>query len=132
MEEIANNWIASSNFRVSLLGVDLLSEVVGHLGVKFRHLVTKVDNQLISKLGDVKVKDPSIQMFLNIFKAAFGGPEAQQLERILRQAWNDRVWRVREGGCQLLRHILDRCLDAMFQGLSAQLQTDTVISTKFF
>ena len=79
--------------------------------------MTKVDNQLISKLGDVKVKDPSIQMFLNIFKAAFGGPEAQQLERILRQAWNDRVWRVREGGCQLLRHILDRCLDEMFQGI---------------
>lgn len=116
MEEIAVNWIASSNFRVSLLGVDLLSEVVGHLGVKFRHLMTKVDNQLISKLGDPKVKDPSIQMFLNIFKAAFGGPEAQQLERILKQAWNDRVWRVREGACHLLRHMLDRTCDEMFQG----------------
>ena len=101
---------------MSLLGVDLLSEVVGHLGVKFRHLVTKVDNQLITKLGDPKVKDPSIQMFLNIFKAAFGGPDAQQLERILRQSWNDRVWRVREGGCQLLRHMLDRCCDDMFRG----------------
>ena len=66
--------------------------------------MTKVDQQLIAKLGDVRVKDPSIQMFLNIFKAAYGGPDAHTLERILRQAWQDRNWHVREGGCQLLRY----------------------------
>lgn len=55
-------------------------------------------------------------MFLNIFVVAFEGPDATLYERILTTAWNDRGWRVREGGCYLLRHTLDQMIDGLFQG----------------
>ena len=55
-------------------------------------------------------------MFLNIFVVAFDGPDATLYERILTTAWNDRGWRVREGGCYLLRHTLDQMIDGLFQG----------------
>ena len=38
------------------------------------------------------------------------GPDSQLYERICNQAFSDRVWRVREGGCHLLRHTLDETL----------------------
>lgn len=108
MSDIATNWIGSSNHRVSLQGIDLLSVVVGYMGIKFRALLTKCDVQLIAKMGDQQIQDPAIQMFLNIFKAAYDGPEALAMERILKQAFGHKVWRVREGGCHLLRHTLDK------------------------
>ena len=51
VEEISTNWIASSNYRVSLLGIDLLDEVVRSLGHKFKAIITKgrVNNLLIEK-----------------------------------------------------------------------------------
>lgn len=108
MSDIATNWIGSSNNRVSLQGIDLLSVIVGYMGIKFRALLTKCDVQLIAKMGDQQIQDPAIQMFLNIFRAAYDGPEALAMERILKQAWGHKVWRVREGGCHLLRHTLDK------------------------
>ena len=126
MEEISVNWIASSNPKVSRLGIDLLNEAVNNLGkllvsrpmtsiislgAKFKGILTKVSDQLIAKFGNERTQDAVIQMFINIFVVAYQGPDASIYERIMNQAWNDRSWRVREGGCHLLRHTLEQSVD---------------------
>ena len=105
VEEISLNWIASSNPKVSRLGIDLLNEAVNNLGRKFRSILTKVSDQLIAKFGNERTQDAALQMFINIFVVAYDGPDPSVYERLLNQAWNDRVWRVREGGCHLLRSV---------------------------
>ena len=84
----------------------------------------------MSKFGDSRTQDPSLQMFLNIFVVAFDGPDATLYERILTTAWNDRGWRVREGGCYLLRHTLDQMIDGLFQGKVSSLNFWNRISEK--
>ena len=73
--------------------------------------MTKVSDQLINKFGNERTQDAALQMFINIFVVAYGGPDPAVYERLLNQAWNDRAWRVREGGCHLLRHTLEQTVD---------------------
>ncbi|XP_076773387.1 CLIP-associating protein 2 isoform X5 [Arvicanthis niloticus] len=49
-------WVGSSNYRVSLLGLEILSAFVDRLSTRFKSYVTMVTTALIDRMGDAKDK----------------------------------------------------------------------------
>ncbi|XP_041856677.1 CLIP-associating protein 1a isoform X9 [Melanotaenia boesemani] len=72
VDGIASSWVNSSNFKVALLGLDLLSALVTRLQDRFRAQVGTVLPSLIDRLGDAKdqVRDQDQTLLLKIMEQA--------------------------------------------------------------
>ncbi|XP_019115956.2 CLIP-associating protein 1a isoform X10 [Larimichthys crocea] len=72
VDGIASSWVNSSNFKVALLGLDLLSALVTRLQERFRTHVGTVLPSLIDRLGDSKdqVRDQDQIVLLKIMEHA--------------------------------------------------------------
>nr|XP_033473765.1 CLIP-associating protein 1a isoform X32 [Epinephelus lanceolatus] len=72
VDGIASSWVNSSNFKVALLGLDLLSALVTRLQERFRAHVGTVLPSLIDRLGDAKdqVRDQDQTVLLKIMEQA--------------------------------------------------------------
>ncbi|XP_073329215.1 CLIP-associating protein 1a [Pagrus major] len=72
VDGIASSWVNSSNFKVALLGLDLLSALVTRLQERFRAHVGTVLPSLIDRLGDAKdqVRDQDQTLLLKIMEQA--------------------------------------------------------------
>ncbi|CAL8240743.1 unnamed protein product [Merluccius merluccius] len=70
VDGIASSWVNSSNFKVALLGLDLLSALVTRLQDRFRAHVGTVLPSLIDRLGDSKdqVRDQDQTLLLKIME----------------------------------------------------------------
>ncbi|XP_042350448.1 CLIP-associating protein 1a isoform X4 [Plectropomus leopardus] len=72
VDGIASSWVNSSNFKVALLGLDLLSALVTRLQERFRAHVGTVLPSLIDRLGDSKdqVREQDQTVLLKIMEQA--------------------------------------------------------------
>ncbi|XP_029612318.1 CLIP-associating protein 1-B isoform X9 [Salmo trutta] len=72
VDGVATNWVNSSNFKVALLGMDLLSALVTRLQERFRTQIGTVLPSLIDRLGDSKdqVRDQDQALLLKIMDQA--------------------------------------------------------------
>ncbi|XP_034416860.1 CLIP-associating protein 1a isoform X3 [Cyclopterus lumpus] len=72
VDGIASSWVNCSNFKVALLGLDLLSALVTRLQERFRAHVGTVLPSLIDRLGDAKdqVRDQDQTVLLKIMEQA--------------------------------------------------------------
>eukprot|EP00066_Takifugu_rubripes_P021762 XP_011611028.1 PREDICTED: CLIP-associating protein 1 isoform X8 [Takifugu rubripes] len=72
VDGIATLWVNSSNFKVTLLGLDLVSALVTRLQDRFRGHVGTVLPSLIDRLGDAKdqVRDQDQSLLLKIMEQA--------------------------------------------------------------
>ncbi|XP_069010465.1 CLIP-associating protein 1a isoform X6 [Embiotoca jacksoni] len=72
VDGIASSWVNCSNFKVALLGLDLLSALVTRLQERFRAQVGTVLPSLIDRLGDAKdqVRDHDQTLLLKIMEQA--------------------------------------------------------------
>uniref|UniRef100_A0A8C1G7J6 Cytoplasmic linker associated protein 1a n=1 Tax=Cyprinus carpio TaxID=7962 RepID=A0A8C1G7J6_CYPCA len=72
VDGIATSWVNSSNFKLALLGMDLLSALVTRLQDRFRPQVGTVLPSLIDRLGDAKdqVRDHDQTLLLKIMELA--------------------------------------------------------------
>uniref|UniRef100_A0A665VXX8 Cytoplasmic linker associated protein 1a n=1 Tax=Echeneis naucrates TaxID=173247 RepID=A0A665VXX8_ECHNA len=72
VDGIASSWVNSSNFKVALLGLDLLSALVTRLQERFRAQVGTVLPSLIDRLGDAKdqVRDQDQTLLLKVMEQA--------------------------------------------------------------
>ncbi|XP_069389719.1 CLIP-associating protein 1a isoform X35 [Paralichthys olivaceus] len=72
VDGIASSWVNSSNFKVALLGLDLLSALVTRLQERFKAQVGTVLPSLIDRLGDAKdqVRDQDQTVLLKIMEQA--------------------------------------------------------------
>ncbi|XP_055785512.1 CLIP-associating protein 1-B-like isoform X8 [Salvelinus fontinalis] len=72
VDGIATNWVNSSNFKVALLGMDILSALVTRLQERFRTQIGTVLPSLIDRLGDSKdqVRDQDQALLLKIMDQA--------------------------------------------------------------
>ncbi|XP_062862056.1 CLIP-associating protein 1a [Trichomycterus rosablanca] len=72
VDGIASSWVNSSNFKLALLGIDILSALVTRLQDRFRTQVVTVLPSLIDRLGDAKdqVRDQDQALLLKIMDQA--------------------------------------------------------------
>ncbi|KAL2087913.1 hypothetical protein ACEWY4_016741 [Coilia grayii] len=72
VDSIASSWVNSSNFKVALLGMDLLSALVTRLQDRFRTQIGTVLPSLIDRLGDAKdqVREQDQALLLKIMDQA--------------------------------------------------------------
>uniref|UniRef100_A0A4W5JSV6 TOG domain-containing protein n=1 Tax=Hucho hucho TaxID=62062 RepID=A0A4W5JSV6_9TELE len=72
VDSVATTWVNCSNFKVALLGIDLLSALVTRLQDRFRNHVGTVLPSLIDRLGDSKdqVRDQDQILLLKIMEQA--------------------------------------------------------------
>ncbi|XP_058972791.2 CLIP-associating protein 1-A isoform X5 [Pocillopora verrucosa] len=88
-------WVNSSNFKISLTGLDLLHQIVDRLGANFRSHLLPVVPAIVERLGDSKqqVRD-SAQELLQKFMYPVSTPQ-HVLEQLI-PAFGHKAWRVRE------------------------------------
>ncbi|XP_029924472.1 CLIP-associating protein 1-like isoform X7 [Myripristis murdjan] len=101
VDAVASSWVNSSNFKVVLLGMDILSALVTRLQERFRTQVGTVLPSLIDRLGDAKdqVRDQDQALLLKIMDQA-ANPQ-YVWERIL-GGFKHKNNRTREGLCLCL------------------------------
>uniref|UniRef100_A0A4W6E0G9 Cytoplasmic linker associated protein 1a n=1 Tax=Lates calcarifer TaxID=8187 RepID=A0A4W6E0G9_LATCA len=127
------SWVNSSNFKVALLGLDLLSALVTRLQERFRAQVGTVLPSLIDRLGDAKdqVRDQDQTLLLKIMEQAatpqvmFSTTQGLTLSKIVPHICNllgDPTSQVRDGAMSCLveiyRHVGERVrMDLSKKGL---------------
>ncbi|XP_037832091.1 CLIP-associating protein 1a [Kryptolebias marmoratus] len=101
VDGIASSWVNSSNFKVALLGLDLLSALVTRLQDRFRAQVGTVLPSLIDRLGDAKdqVREQDQTLLLKIMDQA-ASPQ-YMWDRML-GGFKHKNNRTREGVCLCL------------------------------
>ncbi|XP_042281740.1 CLIP-associating protein 1a isoform X4 [Thunnus maccoyii] len=101
VDGIASSWVNSSNFKVALLGLDLLSALVTRLQERFRAQVGTVLPSLIDRLGDAKdqVREQDQTLLLKIMEQA--ATPQYVWDRIL-GGFKHKNNRTREGVCLCL------------------------------
>ncbi|XP_051786243.1 CLIP-associating protein 1a isoform X20 [Erpetoichthys calabaricus] len=72
VDGLATSWVNSSNFKVALLGMDILSALISRLQDRFRTQIGTVLPSLIDRLGDAKdqVRDQDQTLLLKIMDQA--------------------------------------------------------------
>ncbi|KAM9487477.1 CLIP-associating protein 1a isoform 38-T38 [Clarias gariepinus] len=72
VDGLASSWVNSSNFKLALLGIDILSALVTRLQDRFRAQIGTVLPSLIDRLGDAKdqVRDQDQTLLLKIMDQA--------------------------------------------------------------
>ncbi|XP_056883038.1 CLIP-associating protein 1a [Takifugu flavidus] len=101
VDGIATLWVNSSNFKVTLLGLDLVSALVTRLQDRFRGHVGTVLPSLIDRLGDAKdqVRDQDQSLLLKIMEQA---ASPQYLWDRMLGSFKHKNSRTREGLCLCL------------------------------
>ncbi|XP_060923131.1 CLIP-associating protein 1-A-like [Limanda limanda] len=105
VDSVASSWVNSSNFKVVLLGMDILSALVSRLQERFRTQVGTVLPSLIDRLGDSKdqVRDQDQALLLKIMDQA-ANPQ-YVWERMI-GGFKHKNNRTREGLCLCLNSTL--------------------------
>ncbi|KAM3585426.1 uncharacterized protein V6R79_017639 [Siganus canaliculatus] len=101
VDAVASSWVNSSNFKVVLLGMDLLSALVTRLQDRFRTQVGTVLPSLIDRLGDAKdqVRDQDQALLLKIMDQA---ANPQYVWERMMGGFKHKNNRTREGLCLCL------------------------------
>uniref|UniRef100_A0A3Q3FBE8 Cytoplasmic linker associated protein 1 n=1 Tax=Labrus bergylta TaxID=56723 RepID=A0A3Q3FBE8_9LABR len=101
VDAVASSWVNSSNFKVVLLGMDILSALVSRLQEKFRTQVGTVLPSLIDRLGDAKdqVRDQDQALLLKIMDQA---ANPQYVWERMMGGFKHKNNRTREGLCLCL------------------------------
>uniref|UniRef100_A0A3B4TB74 Cytoplasmic linker associated protein 1 n=1 Tax=Seriola dumerili TaxID=41447 RepID=A0A3B4TB74_SERDU len=101
VEAVASSWVNSSNFKVVLLGMDILSALVSRLQERFRTQVGTVLPSLIDRLGDAKdqVRDQDQALLLKIMDQA---ANPQYVWERMMGGFKHKNNRTREGLCLCL------------------------------
>ncbi|XP_039592211.1 CLIP-associating protein 2 isoform X8 [Polypterus senegalus] len=100
IDELAG-WVNSSNFKVALLGIDVLSAFVDRLVDRFRGYTGTVLPALIDRLGDAKdqVREQSQNLILKLMDQT--APPMYVWERLI-SGFKHKNYRCREGVCLCL------------------------------
>ncbi|KAK1173464.1 CLIP-associating protein 2-like isoform X35 [Acipenser oxyrinchus oxyrinchus] len=100
IDELAG-WVNSSNFKVTLLGIDLVSAFVDRLSDRFKGYVGTVLPALIDRLGDAKdqVREQSQNLILKLMDQA--APPMYVWDRLC-TGFKHKNFRCREGVCLCL------------------------------
>ncbi|XP_035005985.2 CLIP-associating protein 1-B isoform X14 [Hippoglossus stenolepis] len=101
VDSVASSWVNSSNFKVVLLGMDILSALVTRLQERFRTQVGTVLPSLIDRLGDSKdqVRDQDQALLLKIMDQA---ANPQYVWERMMGGFKHKNNRTREGLCLCL------------------------------
>ncbi|XP_037617859.1 CLIP-associating protein 1-like isoform X11 [Sebastes umbrosus] len=101
VDAVASSWVNSSNFKVVLLGMDILSALVSRLQDRFRTQVGTVLPSLIDRLGDAKdqVRDQDQALLLMIMDQA---ANPQYVWERMMGGFKHKNNRTREGLCLCL------------------------------
>ncbi|XP_027147189.1 CLIP-associating protein 1-like isoform X2 [Larimichthys crocea] len=101
VDAVASSWVNSSNFKVVLLGMDILSALVSRLQERFRTQVGTVLPSLIDRLGDSKdqVRDQDQALLLKIMDQA---ANPQYVWERMMGGFKHKNNRTREGLCLCL------------------------------
>ncbi|XP_024144815.1 CLIP-associating protein 1-A isoform X11 [Oryzias melastigma] len=101
VDSVASSWVNSSNFKVVLLGMDILSALVGRLQERFRTQVGTVLPSLIDRLGDSKdqVREQDQALLLKIMDQA---ANPQYVWERMMGGFKHKNNRTREGLCLCL------------------------------
>uniref|UniRef100_A0A3Q1I9F0 TOG domain-containing protein n=1 Tax=Anabas testudineus TaxID=64144 RepID=A0A3Q1I9F0_ANATE len=101
VDAVASSWVNSSNFKVVLLGMDILSALVNRLQERFRTQVGTVLPSLIDRLGDAKdqVRDQDQALLLKIMDQA---ANPQYVWERMMGGFKHKNNRTREGLCLCL------------------------------
>ncbi|XP_060036507.1 CLIP-associating protein 2 isoform X27 [Erinaceus europaeus] len=99
-------WVGSSNYRVSLMGLEILSAFVDRLATQFKSYVAMVILALIDRMGDAKdkVRDEAQTLILKLMDQV--APPMYIWEQ-LASGFNHKNFRSREGMCQCLIETLN-------------------------
>lgn len=99
-------WVGSSNYRVSLLGLEILSAFVDRLSTRFKSYVTMVTTALIDRMGDVKdkVREEAQSLTLKLMDEV--APPMYIWEQ-LASGFKHKNFRSREGVCLCLIETLN-------------------------
>ncbi|XP_069469262.1 CLIP-associating protein 2 isoform X11 [Ambystoma mexicanum] len=94
-------WVSSSNYKVALLGLDLLNAFVDRLCERFRPYLATVLTALVDRLGDAKdqVREQSQNLILKLMEQT--APPMHVWER-LATGFKHKNFRTREGVCMCL------------------------------
>ncbi|KAK2917360.1 hypothetical protein Q8A73_004106 [Channa argus] len=101
VDTVASSWVNASNFKVVLLGMDILSALVNRLQERFRTQVGTVLPSLIDRLGDAKdqVRDQDQALLLKIMDQA---ANPQYVWERMMGGFKHKNNRTREGLCLCL------------------------------
>uniref|UniRef100_A0A8C4I5B2 Cytoplasmic linker associated protein 1 n=1 Tax=Dicentrarchus labrax TaxID=13489 RepID=A0A8C4I5B2_DICLA len=101
VDAVASSWVNSSNFKVVLLGMDILSALVSRLQERFRTQVGTVLPSLIDRLGDAKdqVRDQDQALLLKVMDQA---ANPQYVWERMMGGFKHKNNRTREGLCLCL------------------------------
>lgn len=99
-------WVGSSNYRVSLLGLEILSALVDRLSTRFKSYVAMVTTALIDRMGDTKdrVRDEAQNLTLKLMDEV--APPMYIWEQ-LASGFKHKNFRSREGVCLCLIETLN-------------------------
>ncbi|XP_060241109.1 CLIP-associating protein 2 isoform X8 [Meriones unguiculatus] len=99
-------WVGSSNYRVSLLGLEILSAFVDRLSTRFKSYVAMVITALIDRMGDAKdkVRDEAQNLTLKLMDEV--APPMYIWEQ-LASGFKHKNFRSREGVCLCLIETLN-------------------------
>ncbi|XP_069331581.1 CLIP-associating protein 2 isoform X6 [Eulemur rufifrons] len=99
-------WVGSSNYRVSLMGLDILSAFVDRLSTRFKSYVAMVIVALIDRMGDAKdkVRDEAQTLILKLMDQV--APPMYIWEQ-LASGFKHKNFRSREGVCLCLIETLN-------------------------
>ncbi|XP_030066739.1 CLIP-associating protein 1-like [Microcaecilia unicolor] len=101
VDGLATSWVNSSNFKVALLGMDILSALVTRLQDHFKPQIGTVLPSLLDRLGDSKdsVREQDQTLLLKIMELS--APPQYVWDRIL-GGFKHKNFRTREGVCLCL------------------------------
>lgn len=99
-------WVGSSNYRVSLLGLEILSAFVDRLSTRFKSYITMVTTALIDRMGDAKDKVREEAQNLTLKLMAEAAPPMYIWEQ-LASGFKHKNFRSREGVCLCLIETLN-------------------------
>jgi len=107
VDALSTQWVSSSNFKITLLGLDILNLLLGCIQKEFHLYYHLIQKSLVDRLGDSKdqVRDASITLLTNIMQAS---STPQDIFEHLGTAFSHKVWRVRESVCRLLVATINR------------------------
>ncbi|XP_028748784.1 CLIP-associating protein 2 isoform X6 [Peromyscus leucopus] len=99
-------WVGSSNYRVSLLGLEILSAFVDRLSTRFKSYVPMVTTALIDRMGDAKdkIRDEAQNLALKLMDEV--APPMYIWEQ-LASGFKHKNFRSREGVCLCLIETLN-------------------------
>ncbi|XP_041433711.1 CLIP-associating protein 1-B isoform X6 [Xenopus laevis] len=101
VDGLATSWVNSSNYKVALLGMDILSALVTRLQDRFRTQIGTVLPSLMDRLGDAKdsVRDQDQNLLIKIMEQA---SNPQYMWERMFSGFKHKNFRTREGVCLCL------------------------------